>query len=92
MDRDFENLTLTELVRLQSELSQSLTRRFERRLALTFSDIVGSTAYFARFAWWTRRATGHFAVFRPRPRPPKPWWNYRREFPSITPLAPGISS
>jgi class 3 adenylate cyclase len=49
MDRDFENLTLTELVRLQSELSQSLTRRFERRLALTFSDIVGSTAYFARF-------------------------------------------
>jgi class 3 adenylate cyclase len=45
----FEEMSLTELIRLQNELSQVLTRRFERPLALAISDIVGSTKYFARF-------------------------------------------
>jgi len=34
---------------LQNELQQELTRRFLRHAALAFSDIVGSTEYFARF-------------------------------------------
>jgi class 3 adenylate cyclase len=46
---DSSSLTMTEIIRLQSQLQQELTRRFERELALVFSDIVGSTAYFARF-------------------------------------------
>ncbi|MDE2145231.1 MAG: adenylate/guanylate cyclase domain-containing protein [Burkholderiales bacterium] len=46
---DFSSLTMTEIIRLQNQLQQELTRRFERPLALAFSDIVGSTAYFARF-------------------------------------------
>lgn len=40
---------MTEIVRLQSLLQQELTRRFERRMLLVFSDIVGSTPYCARF-------------------------------------------
>jgi class 3 adenylate cyclase len=44
-----EGLSMTELVRLQDVLSKALVRRFERRLALAFSDIVGSTPYFAHF-------------------------------------------
>jgi class 3 adenylate cyclase len=46
---DFAALSMTEIVRLQNQLQQELTRRFERHIALVFSDIVGSTAYFARF-------------------------------------------
>jgi class 3 adenylate cyclase len=46
---DVNSLTMTEIIRLQNQLSQELTRRFERSLALAFSDIVGSTPYFARF-------------------------------------------
>ena len=46
---DLSSLTMTEIIRLQNQLQQELTRRFERPLALVFSDIVGSTAYFARF-------------------------------------------
>lgn len=42
-------LTLTEIIRLQNLLSQELSRRFEVSAALAFADIVGSTAYFARF-------------------------------------------
>jgi class 3 adenylate cyclase len=42
-------LSLAEIVRLQSLLQQELTRRFERQMLLVFSDIVGSTPYFARF-------------------------------------------
>ncbi len=40
---------MTELVRLQDLLSKAIVRRFEKRLALVFSDVVGSTPYFARF-------------------------------------------
>jgi class 3 adenylate cyclase len=46
---DLETMGLTEIIRLQNQLSQVLTRRFERRMALAFSDIVGSTPYFQRF-------------------------------------------
>jgi class 3 adenylate cyclase len=44
-----ETLSLTEIIRLQNQLSDVVTRRFEKPLALCFSDIVGSSQYFARF-------------------------------------------
>lgn len=44
-----ESLSMTELIRLQDVLSKAIVRRFEKRLALVFSDVVGSTPYFARF-------------------------------------------
>ncbi len=46
--QELGNLTLTEIIRLQNQLQQELTRRFERPLLMVFSDIVGSTPYFAR--------------------------------------------
>jgi class 3 adenylate cyclase len=46
---DLGSLGLTEIVRLQHQLQQELRRRFERTLLMAFSDIVGSTPYFARF-------------------------------------------
>ncbi|MGH8578896.1 MAG: adenylate/guanylate cyclase domain-containing protein [Gammaproteobacteria bacterium] len=46
---NFETLSLTELIRLQNELSEIVVRRFETNLALLFSDIVKSTEYFVRF-------------------------------------------
>lgn len=49
MNVDLDTMSLTEMIRLQTQISQVLTRRFERPLALGFTDIVGSTAYFARF-------------------------------------------
>jgi class 3 adenylate cyclase len=49
MSHDFETLGLTELVRLRDQISHVLQRRFGRMLAIAFSDVVGSTAYFARF-------------------------------------------
>jgi class 3 adenylate cyclase len=46
---DLEGLTLTELVQLQNSIGETLKRRFEKLLCLCFSDVVGSTPYFARF-------------------------------------------
>jgi class 3 adenylate cyclase len=46
---DLERLSLTELIQLQTAIGETLKRRFERRLCLCFTDIVGSTPYFARF-------------------------------------------
>lgn len=46
---DFSTLGMTEIIRLQNLLQQELTRRFERPMALAFSDIVASTLYFERF-------------------------------------------
>lgn len=40
---------MTEIIRLQTLLSQELTRRFERNMALAFTDVVDSTPYFAQF-------------------------------------------
>ncbi len=45
---DLDGLTMTEIIRLQDQLSQTLKRRFERSLALAFTDIVDSTIYFAQ--------------------------------------------
>jgi class 3 adenylate cyclase len=47
MSPDITSMTMTEIIRLQNDLSKELKRRFERHLALAFSDIVGSTSYFA---------------------------------------------
>lgn len=44
-----ETATLTELVRLQDLLSRVIVRRFQRPAAVVFTDVVGSTPYFARF-------------------------------------------
>jgi class 3 adenylate cyclase len=49
MALDVTKLTMTEIIRLQDLLSKELKRRFERHLALAFSDIVGSTEYFAHY-------------------------------------------
>jgi class 3 adenylate cyclase len=46
---DLDALTLTEIIRLQNELSAALQRRFGRDLALCFTDVIGSTPYFQRF-------------------------------------------
>ena len=40
---------MTEIIRLQDTLSNALVRRFEKKLALAFSDVAGSTAYFSKF-------------------------------------------
>ncbi len=44
-----QSLGMTEIIRLQSMLSLALHQRFERKAAVAFSDIVGSTQYFASF-------------------------------------------
>jgi class 3 adenylate cyclase len=49
MTIEFESLSLTEIVRLQNQLSEVLNRRFLKHLALVFSDIVESTPYFERY-------------------------------------------
>lgn len=49
MSIDFDSLSLTDIIRLQNQLSTLLSRRFEKWLAIVFSDIVGSTAYFQRY-------------------------------------------
>jgi class 3 adenylate cyclase len=42
-------MTMTQIIRLQTALSQELARRFERLAALAFTDIVESSAYFTHF-------------------------------------------
>lgn len=61
---DFSDLTLTDMIRLRERLSEEITRKFERRMALAFSDVVGSTNYFARFGDGAGRALQqrHFDV------------------------------
>jgi class 3 adenylate cyclase len=46
---DATHMTMTEIIRLQTLLSQELARRFERPAALAFTDIVESSAYFTHF-------------------------------------------
>lgn len=48
MTGSLDELTLSELIGLHLRLSETLKRRFERPLALLFTDIVGSTPYFAQ--------------------------------------------
>ena len=56
MSIDFNALSLTDMIQLQTQLSGELKRRFEKKLALVFSDVVGSTQYFARFGDMAGRA------------------------------------
>lgn len=53
---DFEGMTLTEMIRLREHLSEEISRKFERRVAVAFSDVVGSTQYFAQFGDHAGRA------------------------------------
>ena len=46
---DFSGLSLTDMIRLREQVSEEITRRFEKKQCVAFSDIVGSTNYFARF-------------------------------------------
>ncbi len=46
---DFESQSLTELIEISGEISKAIKRRFERHMALAFSDVVGSTDYFQQF-------------------------------------------
>src|SRR5262245_27735280 len=46
---DLSTLSMTEIIRLQNQLQQELTRRFECCKGVAFSDIVSSTESFARF-------------------------------------------
>ena len=49
MGLDYDTLSLTEIIQIQTSLSEALRRRFQKKLALIFTDVVGSTQYFARF-------------------------------------------
>ena len=46
---DLSKFGMVDIIRLQNQLQQELTLRFERSMTLVFSDIVASTPYFARF-------------------------------------------
>jgi class 3 adenylate cyclase len=46
---DASSMTMTQIIRVQTALSQELARRFERLAALAFTDIVESSAYFTHF-------------------------------------------
>lgn len=46
---DLETLSLTDIIRLQNELSEVISKRFQKSFAVVFSDIVGSTRYFGKF-------------------------------------------
>jgi len=49
MPIDLESLTFTEMIQLQTQMGEALKRRFTRTLCLCFTDLVGSTPYFASF-------------------------------------------
>jgi class 3 adenylate cyclase len=59
MPFDLDNLSLSEIIQLQIRLSETLKHRFEKSLALAFTDVVDSTAYFARFGNEAGRALEH---------------------------------
>ena len=46
---DFETMTLQEFAALQQHIQQVIKKRFEQRIALVFTDVVGSTAYFEHY-------------------------------------------
>ncbi len=46
---DPSTLSMKEIIQALRVFQQELTRRFERHIALVFSDVVGTTEYFARF-------------------------------------------
>lgn len=46
---DFSGLSLTDMIRLREQVSEEITRRFEKKLCVAFSDVASSTQYFAKF-------------------------------------------
>jgi class 3 adenylate cyclase len=62
----FDHLSLAELIRLRDGISQLLWQKFGRNLALVFTDVEGSTAYFARFGDEAGRALqqSHIEIFQ----------------------------
>ncbi|MFO0761985.1 MAG: adenylate/guanylate cyclase domain-containing protein [Byssovorax sp.] len=48
-DVDIEAMSMQEIIHLQNLLTETLTRKFTRKMALCFTDTVGSTAYIVRF-------------------------------------------
>lgn len=46
---DLDRMSLEDLLLLQEEISRTLVRRFQRDVALVFTDVVGSTQYFERY-------------------------------------------
>lgn len=46
---DWDSLTLSEFIALEDELRRQLRSRFEREVALVFTDVVGSTAFAERW-------------------------------------------
>ncbi len=45
---DLDRLSLQDLLALQEDIARTLVRRFQREVALVFTDVVGSTRYFER--------------------------------------------
>ena len=66
MNLDPSTLTMTEIIRLQTLLSQELSRRFETSAGLAFTDIAGSTELVARLGdrKWRDLLERHNAVVR----------------------------
>jgi class 3 adenylate cyclase len=52
---DPSTMSMADILRLQAQLQHELAHRFQRQMALVFTDIVGSTAYFKRFGDATGR-------------------------------------
>ncbi|MCB9765846.1 MAG: adenylate/guanylate cyclase domain-containing protein [Alphaproteobacteria bacterium] len=46
---DFDRMSLRAFMALQQDVAKAIKRRFEREIAVVFTDVVGSTAYFDRF-------------------------------------------
>jgi class 3 adenylate cyclase len=49
MTIDYDALNLTELIKLKDEIERETRARYQKSVALVFTDVVGSTAYFERF-------------------------------------------
>jgi class 3 adenylate cyclase len=49
LGQECEGASLKKLLQTRNDVSRVINRRFKRKLALAFSDIVGSTSYFQRF-------------------------------------------
>ena len=45
---DWDSLSLDDFTQLREETTRQMRRRFERQIALVFTDVVGSTEYFDR--------------------------------------------
>lgn len=68
---DYDKLSLTEFIKLRESIEREIHARFEQDLALVFSDVVGSTAYFERHGVVAGRALlqRHVDFLRAVPNP-----------------------